>query len=326
LIDFGTECASQTPSVSSGLPMERVVLSTADWDNPLWTNRQHLSSRWARDGHRAPYIEPLGLRGPTFSGGDVRRVWRRLRRANRVRGTSEEVWVLSPLALPWHGLRLARQLNRWWLRRPVRWEIRRLRLKRPVLWTYNPLTLNYLGDLAWRSIVYHCVDELSASPGTPQGISRSQGTRTSRTGRSRDRDIAPHSRRRRPMVAQRQVPPNCSRLASLARADDLDTRLPDDIASLPRPRIGFIGAVAAYKIELDALSAIFSELRGMASRADTARLGKDSQTLRSLRCKSFPTCMCSAHDPTRNSPPISNVLACASYPTASTSTRGTSLR
>jgi hypothetical protein len=37
-----------------------VVLSTADWDNPFWTNKQHVAVELANRGHRVLYIESLG--------------------------------------------------------------------------------------------------------------------------------------------------------------------------------------------------------------------------------------------------------------------------
>jgi hypothetical protein len=39
-----------------------VVLSTADWDHPLWTNKQHVAVSLAGLGHRVVYVDSLGLR------------------------------------------------------------------------------------------------------------------------------------------------------------------------------------------------------------------------------------------------------------------------
>ena len=40
-----------------------ILLSTADWDHPLWTNKQHLAVSLADAGHRVLYIDSLGVRG-----------------------------------------------------------------------------------------------------------------------------------------------------------------------------------------------------------------------------------------------------------------------
>ena len=41
-----------------------VVLATADWDHPLWTNKQHTALTLAAAGHRVLYVESLGIRPP----------------------------------------------------------------------------------------------------------------------------------------------------------------------------------------------------------------------------------------------------------------------
>ncbi|PLM63747.1 glycosyltransferase family 1 protein, partial [Klebsiella pneumoniae] len=39
-----------------------VLLSTADWDNPFWTNKQHVAVELSRLGYKVFYIDSLGLR------------------------------------------------------------------------------------------------------------------------------------------------------------------------------------------------------------------------------------------------------------------------
>ncbi len=58
-----------------------VMFSTADWDNPFWTNKQHMALHLARRGYRVLYVESMGLRKPTINGSDLARIWRRLKRA-----------------------------------------------------------------------------------------------------------------------------------------------------------------------------------------------------------------------------------------------------
>ena len=39
-----------------------ILISTADWNHPLWTNKQHVSLSLANAGFRVLYVESLGLR------------------------------------------------------------------------------------------------------------------------------------------------------------------------------------------------------------------------------------------------------------------------
>jgi len=142
-----------------------LVLATADWDAPLWTNKQYVALELARE-FRVTYVESLGLRKVRLSRADVRRV---LRRARRVVGRDESLEghrarpsgleVVSPLALPFHGSVAARTLNPAILRRSVQaWGASPTRL----LWTFNPVTYG-LHQIADRT-VYHAVDLMHESP------------------------------------------------------------------------------------------------------------------------------------------------------------------
>ena len=71
-----------------------VVLATADWDHPLWTNKQHVTVSLVDEGCRVLYLESLGLRPAHATGRDVKRIvqrlWRGLRPPRRVR---RNLWV-----------------------------------------------------------------------------------------------------------------------------------------------------------------------------------------------------------------------------------------
>ena len=58
-------------SDSSGRRVTRardiVLVSTADWDNPFWTNKQHVAVELARQGCKVLYVESSGLRRPSLS-------------------------------------------------------------------------------------------------------------------------------------------------------------------------------------------------------------------------------------------------------------------
>ena len=55
-----------------------LLLSTADWDNPFWTNKQHVALELSRLGHKVLYIDSLGLRTPSINKSDLSRLFRRL--------------------------------------------------------------------------------------------------------------------------------------------------------------------------------------------------------------------------------------------------------
>jgi hypothetical protein len=149
-------------------PFGVLLLSTADWDAVLWTNKQHTARSLRDHGATVLYVESLGLRAPTLSAADRRRVLRRVARALRPpREVEPGILVWSPLALPWHGSRLVRRVNRLVLSGLLRFWAGRVLGPAPVVWTYNPLTLALLALPPGGPLVYHCVDDLAAQPGIP---------------------------------------------------------------------------------------------------------------------------------------------------------------
>ncbi len=87
--------------------------------------------------------------------------------ATSPRQVAENLWVCSPLVLPWHSRAGVRALNErllgWMLRRILN----RLGFRNPLLWTYNPLMGPLLAKLPGSLVVYHCVDDLTAAPHMP---------------------------------------------------------------------------------------------------------------------------------------------------------------
>lgn len=228
-----------------------VMLSTADWDNPFWTNKQHVAVELARRGHRVLYVDSLGLRRPSASAQDLGRIGRRLARAVRPpRKVRERLWVWSPLAIPLQHRALVRALNRASLAAGLSMWTRLLRLRREVLWTYNPMTTRLFPMSGFDTVVYHCVDEIDAQRGMP-----------AREIRAAERELlsaadccfvtAEHLlATRRPHCANIHYLPNVADFEHFARARAADTAIPDDLARLPAPRIGFVGAISDHKIDV----------------------------------------------------------------------------
>jgi len=140
------------------------LLSTADWDQLLWTNKQHVASELADLGHRVLYIESLGLRAPRRQSKDLGRILRRLVKGLRPpRQVKPNLWVWSPLVLPGARGPLITQLNRSILLGGLALARRWLGLRAELLWTYNPKTLAYGLPGPYGILVYHCVDDTRLS-------------------------------------------------------------------------------------------------------------------------------------------------------------------
>ncbi|WP_411869394.1 glycosyltransferase [Vulcanococcus limneticus] len=236
------------------------LLATADWDHPLWTNKQHVACSLAELGHRVLYVESLGLRPPRQGArgpgavqarSDRGRIWRRLRHGLQPpRRVRPGLWVWSPLVLPGAQGGLALRVNRLMLGLGLGLWRRVLGLRADWLWTYNPMTLAVLEPRPWRRLIYHCVDAIQAQPGMPAAVIERWEQRLCRRADAVFVTSPDLQRRLAPLNPLTRFYPNVADGDHFARAMDPALPLPADLAAIPAPRLGFVGAISAYKLDL----------------------------------------------------------------------------
>jgi glycosyltransferase involved in cell wall biosynthesis len=238
-------------------PADILLISTADWDNPYWTNKQHVAVELGRRGHRVLYLESQGLRRPTATARDLRRIWQRLKKAlRRPRRVRDNVWVSSPVLIPFQRSALIRKLNRRVLALQIRIWLWMVGLRPRILWTYSPLTTELYDTGLYGMLVYHAVDDIKAQPGMPRDAIASAEAALARRA-----DVifatAPHIHETlKALNAECHYFPNVADFAHFNTALSGATQIPDDIARIPGPRIGFIGAVSGYKMDFALLRAV----------------------------------------------------------------------
>lgn len=235
-----------------------VLLSTADFDNPFWTNKQHQACDFASRGHRVLYVESLGLRRPSASAQDLTRILRRVRKA--LRGPAkvrENLYVVSPLVLPLQRYAAVRLLNRVALSMMLGLCRLRLRMAKDLLWTYNPMTTRFVDVSGYRQVIYNCVDDIAAQPGMPaQAIREAEEDLCRRshvvfTTAPALADVCSKWNANTHMVG------NVADNAHFGQALAEETEVPTDLRSLPAgPVIGFIGAISGYKVDFHLLRAM----------------------------------------------------------------------
>ena len=50
-----------------------ILFSTAEWNNPFWTNKQHVAVELAAMGYNILYIDSQGIRKPSIKKHDIGR-------------------------------------------------------------------------------------------------------------------------------------------------------------------------------------------------------------------------------------------------------------
>lgn len=231
--------------------MDVVCLSSADWNAPLWTNKQHLMARLAENGVRVLYVDSLGFRRPRVGGPDVARMLRRVATWRPVaRRMTPNLLRDTPLVLPAARSSTTVALNRVLLRARTRRNLRVHGLERPVLWTYVPSATHIFDRSRFRALVYHCVDDLASYPGVDAASFRDAeralveqvdvAIASSRPLERHLRRLGARSVVYWPNPADTDALSGCS-----ARAQDADP-----------PVAGFVGALAEHKLDVDLVRAV----------------------------------------------------------------------
>jgi hypothetical protein len=222
-----------------------IVAFSNDWDgDPL--SKTHLMRLLARE-NRVLWVNALGIRTPGANANDAQRIVKKLR--DVARGITEpepNIHVLAPLYVPAaYGSEAVRALNRAFVRGQVLYAMRRLGMRRPVTWAFLPSAAWVAGTLGEQLVIYHVVDEFSAFTGASAHIPELEH----RLLRRADLVLASAERL---LESKRRVNPRAVLVrhgvdfAHFAKALDPATRVPPELAALPRPVIGFFGLVADW--------------------------------------------------------------------------------
>ena len=91
------------------------------------------------------------------------RNWRR--GTNGFREERPNLFVQSPLVLPFPYFNLARRINRWMLKRSITRWMTAVGAARPVVWTFlpTPLARDVIASLDPALTIYYCIDDLASS-------------------------------------------------------------------------------------------------------------------------------------------------------------------
>ena len=220
-------------------------ISSIDWDF-IWQGHQEIMSRLAADGHRVLFVENTGVRAPHMR--DLPRVRQRIR--NWWRGTKgfrqerPNLFIYSPLLLPWPYFRPSRWINRWVLMRALKRWMGATGFFQPIAWTFlpTPLARDLIAALDPQLTIYYCIDDFASSSAGARRIVDSEERLF------RDADLV--------FVTSERLRQRAARFSdrvhlfpfgvSLERFDAVRrgaAEVPADLRALKRPVIGYVGGL-----------------------------------------------------------------------------------
>jgi len=239
--------------------MKRPILcfSSNDWSD-IASSKYHIMRYLGRD-RPVLYIETMGIRNPHPSRRDLRRILEkiRLRRAG-LRNVEAQVFVWSPLVIPYHGVPGVPWINRHYMARAIRKLADSLDIVDPIVWTYLPNSIDIIDELAPRTVIYHCIDDYAEFTGAPK---EAFGRMERRLLRRADLTVV-SSRRLLELKADearriRYVPHGVDAQFFADRCQTDST--PADLKTMTKPVAGFVGRIGDW-IDLELLASVATSL------------------------------------------------------------------
>lgn len=223
-----------------------IVYFGNDWFAENRTSSHHIAKRLAR---HVPvlYVDSPGLRAPSSTGRDMRRMLRKLAAATRLpRQVEPGVWHCTVPQIPYRGLPGVDALNRAFSLWAVRRAIRHVGFTRAISWFVLPHPGFMAKRLNEALCVYYCIDDYAAHPGVD--AARIDAADRALTAAADIVFVAPPA-----LLAskQRQNPatvfaPHGVDVDLFARAMDPATPVPERARALPGPVVGYFGSIAEW--------------------------------------------------------------------------------
>ena len=221
-----------------------------DWSGENRTSSHHVA-RWLASRYRVIYVECPGLRAPKGTGRDLKKVAAKVRLALAgPRPQPEGLSVQTLLQIPLHRFAWVRRLNRVLIRHTLRRMLARLGVQAPVTWFVVPHLAGVLGQVGDRFSVYYCIDDYASLPDVDEAAIRQMDEDLTRRADLVFVASATLLEAKRRLNPETHVSPHGVDFAHFSRAQDPTLPVPEDIAALPRPIVGFFGLIERW-IDLD---------------------------------------------------------------------------
>jgi glycosyltransferase involved in cell wall biosynthesis len=230
-----------------------------DWWYHHPHSKAHLMRRFARAGNKVIFVNSISMGLASVKSKDLfPRIARKLKSyAKLARTTEEGITVVSPAVVPFFGSAAATAANRRLLTTQIAGLARRRGLSHPILWIAIPTAVEIVGRLDESLVVYHVSDKYDANTmdhATNPAVIRALHERALDAA-----DIIFYSSRKLLSEATRRL----ERSYLLEQAVEFEhwsrvsaggLRLPDAVAGIPHPRMGYFGAIEPWLIDQELIS------------------------------------------------------------------------
>lgn len=222
-----------------------ICISSIDWDF-IWQGHQEIMSTLARNGNRILFIENTGVRMPGIR--DISRIKNRIHNwfsgVRGIRQEEENLYIFSPLVLPFPYLRIAQWINRRLVVSVLQKWIKIMDFNDPIVWLFlpTPLSLNIIKDLNNKAVVYYCIDNFRVSSVAANKIRHSEIKllKTADLVFVTSKELYDYCSRFNDRV---HIFPFAVNFKDFAKARQESGAMPEELKGIKRPIIGYVGGV-----------------------------------------------------------------------------------
>ncbi len=235
-----------------------------DWWYHHPHSKNHLMRRFARAGNKVIFVNSISMGlAPMKSGEVLPRIKRKLKSyAKLARTTEEGITVVSPAVVPFFGSRAAAATNRRLLAAQISALAKNRGMSRPILWIAIPTAVEVIGRLNEELVIYHVSDKYDANTmdhATDPAFIRKLHERAIEAA-----DLVFYSSRK----LFDEVIRGREKSYLLEQAVDFDhwsilasagVEVADEIERIPRPRIGYFGAIEPWLVDQELIRQAWRE-------------------------------------------------------------------
>ena len=222
-----------------------ICISSIDWDF-IWQGHQEIMSTFAKNGNKVLFIENTGVRAPELR--DLPRLKKRVfnwfKSVKGFKKEAENLFIYSPLILPFPYSRFSRWVNRILLLNTLKRWIDATGFHNPIVWTFLPTgtALDIINNIEKKLLIYYCIADFYELSGNSKAVKKTEDEliRKSDLVFAQGRVI---EEKCRPLNKNVSIFPFGVKIETFENFRPGADTVPEDIKNIRGPIIGYIGGV-----------------------------------------------------------------------------------
>ena len=225
-----------------------ICFAGEDWWYHHPHSKNHILKRLARN-NRVLFVNSITMGLPSISSPDFfQKIRRKLGSYLRwLRKVPEGLWVMTPINVPVYGSTIGRALNRLLLVLQIRLVMLILNLRQPVVWVAIPTAADIVSSLGAKLLVYQVSDKYDCNEDSALSrvIIRDMDRRLKQQAA-----VVMYSGRKLYEEAERHHRYFLEQAVDFERFANLPPGTPADMAAIPGPVLGYVGAADWYTMDV----------------------------------------------------------------------------